>query len=185
MMVTSNKVLIVIDMQNDFITGTLANKTAAKKVKPICDYITEFKGDIILTRDTHGADYLASQEGKFLPVEHCIAGTAGQCIHDDILRALRGKKNHQVIDKPHFGALKWGNLIPGGLIKEIEICGTVTEICVVSNALILKAMFPEAKITIIKDLCAGLTPEGHEAAIKTMEACQCVIDITKYSDLDQ
>lgn len=179
----NDKALIIIDMQNDFITGALANKTAAKKVKPICDYINKFKGDIILTRDTHSADYLTTQEGKFLPVEHCIEDTAGHCIHDDILRALRSKTAYAIVDKQHFGMMNWKHIIPAG-VKEIEICGTVTEICVVSNALILKALFPETKITIIKDLCAGLTPEGHEAAIKTMEACQCVIDVTCYSAED-
>lgn len=173
------KTLIIIDMQNDFISGSLANKDAEAIVEPMCEYIKNFKGNIICTRDTHQANYLNTMEGKNLPIEHCIEDTAGHCIDDRILKALRGK-DYIVIDKNTFGTLEWGNWISTYLYDnlekcDIEICGTCTDICVISNALILKAMYHEHNISVLANLCAGLTKEKHEAALNVMSSCQIEI----------
>lgn len=166
------KVLIIVDMQNDFITGSLANADAQAIVGPICEYVKKFDGRIICTQDTHDADYLKTPEGKKLPVEHCIRETAGWCIHDDIQKALRGKIV-RYIDKPTFGSLEWCKDSLNWLNDcDIIICGTCTDICVVSNALILKAACPKANITVLSELCAGLTKEKHEAALEVMRSCQ-------------
>ena len=170
------KILIIIDMQNDFITGSLANKDAEAIVEPLCEYIKNFEGDIICTRDTHQVDYLNTMEGKHLPIEHCIKDTAGHCIDDRILKALRSKK-YAVIDKPTFGTLEWDRFLSTYFLENLEkwdikICGTCTDICVISNALILKAMYSEHNISVLKDLCAGTTKEHHEQALEIMRQCQ-------------
>ena len=173
----NKKFLIIIDMQNDFISGSLANKDAEAIVEPLCEYIKNFEGDIICTRDTHQVDYLNTMEGKHLPIEHCIKDTAGHCIDDRILKALRGKK-YFVIDKPTFGTLEeWDKFLSIYLLGksenyDIEICGTCTDICVISNALILKTMYSECIISVLKDLCAGTTKEHHEQALEIMRQCQ-------------
>lgn len=164
------KILIIVDMQNDFLTGSLANEDAVKIVPGICELIKSKKWDkIIATRDTHSDGYLQTSEGKHLPVEHCINGTAGHCIDSQIFEALRGK-NYQCIDKYNFGYSDWYCHIQEN--DDITMVGTCTDICVVSNALMLKAQFPEANITVLKDLCAGTTKENHEAALQTMRMCQ-------------
>ena len=147
------KVLIVIDMQNDFVTGTLGNKEAQAIVLNVQAKVKEYadRGDrIIFTRDTHGENYLDTPEGKKLPVKHCINGT-------------------EYIDKPTFGWLNWEGF---GSNDEIELVGVCTDICVVSNALILKAKYPEAIISVDAGCCAGVTPEKHNAALETMKSCQ-------------
>lgn len=183
------KILIVIDMQNDFITSSLANPMAQAIVKPIAEYIKEWDGaGIILTRDTHQEDYLESYEGKHLPVKHCIEGTEGWYVVGDIANAnnVRHEKDKGwlsvQIDKPTFGhASKIADIIVDMIITKrerldtLEFVGTVTEICVVSNVLGIKPYFPDTDFVVHKDLCAGLTPEGHEAALKVMEACQVKI----------
>ena len=139
--------------------------------QPICEKINTL-GDnvkIIATRDTHTEDYLKTQEGKYLPIKHCIAGTYGWQLNEDIYCATDKKVIFH--DKPTFGSLDWPELdinIP----DEIEICGTCTDICVVSNALILKAKYPNAKVIVDSALCAGLTKEKHEAALETKKSCQ-------------
>lgn len=170
-------VLVIVDMQNDFITGSLANPDAQRIVKPICDFITKREkpwDEIIVTRDSHGPTYLSTPEGKKLPVEHCINGTAGWCVEDSIQRALR-EEGYCYIDKPQFGSLEWTKPHFDRYNKEdvnIYLVGTCTDICVVSNALIMKAAFPKANIIVIGDLCAGLTKEKHEAALEVMRSCQ-------------
>lgn len=164
------KVLIVVDVQNDFITGALGSKEAVAVVPNIKKKIEEYHAaghDIIFTRDTHDADYLETNEGKNLPVVHCIKGTEGWQIVDGL-----ETPDCQYIDKPTFGWLGWSKDFP---YDEIELIGVCTDICVVSNALILKAMYPEAKITVDASCCAGVTPELHDAALATMRSCQICV----------
>ncbi len=160
------KTLIVIDMQNDFIDGSLGTKeaiTIVPKVKKKIEEYRENKDEIIFTRDTHGENYLETSEGRNLPVKHCIKGTDGWCISSELL--TDGAK---IIDKPSFGYTGWNKFA----FEEIEIVGLCTDICVVSNALILKALFPEIKISVDSSCCAGVTPETHKSALDTMKMCQ-------------
>ena len=165
------KTLIIIDMQNDFITGGLGSEAAQNIVEPLCDYITNFNSNenIICTRDTHDWNYLNTLEGQNLPIEHCIQDTAGWCIDDRILKALR-EKRYNIINKNHFGTLEWKS-ISYMITSEIEICGVCTDICVISNAIILRTIFPEAKITVLSDLCAGTSEEHHKQALEIMYQC--------------
>lgn len=160
------KTLIVVDMQNDFITGSLGTKEAQAIVPNVKRKIQEYsnRGDrIIFTQDTHYSNYLDTQEGKMLPVEHCIYETEGWKIVDGL-----EVSNCIHVNKTSFGWSGWYELN----YKEIELIGVCTDICVISNALILKAQFPEIKITVDARCCAGVTPELHEAALKVMRSCQ-------------
>lgn len=164
------KTLIVIDMQNDFIDGSLGTPEARAIVAGVKDKIQEYYSsgaEIIFTRDTHGPDYLDTQEGKLLPVEHCIKGMAGW----EIAEGLE-VPGCIYIDKPTFGWTHWNER----QFEEIEIVGLCTDICVVSNALLLKAAFPEIKISVDAKCCAGVTPQTHEAALQTMKMCQICIE---------
>ena len=164
------KLLIVIDMQNDFITGTLGSPQAQQILPNVTAKIAEYRqngGKIIFTRDTHGENYLATQEGQYLPVAHCIEGTAGHLIADEL-----DTNGCEVFNKPNFGSLELAKKAAEGGFDEIEICGLCTDICVVSNALILKAQIPETKITVDARCCAGVTVESHNAALLTMKMCQ-------------
>lgn len=165
------KVLIVIDMQNDFVDGALANPQAQAIVDGIVKRIDEFDGDVIATRDTHAENYLNTTEGKHLPVPHCIRGTDGWEIVPAIRDALQ-RKNAKVLDKPTFGYLNWELL---QAYDEAEMVGTCTDICVVSNALIIKALHPDLSLTVHKELCAGTTQENHDSAISVMACCQVKI----------
>ena len=163
------RTLIVVDMQNDFIDGSLGTKEAQAIVENVKKKIEQYRAngdEIIFTRDTHQADYLQTPEGKELPVEHCIEGTHGWEIAEgiDIPDCLH-------IDKPTFGWTKWNQYN----FETMELVGLCTDICVVSNALILKAYFPEAEISVDASCCAGVTPESHEAALTTMKMCQIQI----------
>ena len=160
------KALIVVDMQKDFIDGSLGSKEAQAIVLNVKNKIEEYKKNnnrVIFTRDTHKENYLETNEGRYLPVKHCIYGTPGWEIPGILDDA---KCRH--IDKPNFGWLFWKEFD----FEEIELVGLCTDICVVSNALILKAMFPEANITVDASCCAGVTPESHKAALLTMKMCQ-------------
>ncbi len=162
--------LIVVDMQNDFIDGSLGTVEAQAIVENVAQKIASYreKGDVIIfTRDTHQENYMETNEGKHLPVPHCIEGTAGW----EISSALVREKEDLVIDKPSFGFVDWAQYLPAG-IEEIELIGLCTDICVVSNALILKALFPEANVSVDASCCAGVTPETHLAALSTMKMCQ-------------
>lgn len=168
------KTLIVIDMQKDFIDGALANPNASAIVDAIAEKIKTHVGPVIFTRDTHFEGlYEASLEGQ-LPV-HCVQGTEGWMINEKITEASRGKFT-AAVDKVTFGHVKWNDSEDPMLQRviaqadEIEIVGTVAEICVAANAIILRAMFPDKKIVVYKDMIAGLTPEGKDAAIKVLEA---------------
>lgn len=174
------KFLIVVDMQNDFIDGMLGTKEAQAIVPLACEKIRNFEGKVIATMDTHEVDYLNTQEGKLLPVLHCIANTTGCDINDDIDEAIC-KKPHLKIHKHTFGTFdlpKWIKEIAhnfGEEIEAIELIGVCTDICVINNALILKAAFPEVPIIVDAACCAGVTPELHEAALKVMKSCQIVV----------
>lgn len=164
-----NRVLVVVDMQNDFVNGCLGSAEACAIVSNVKEKILEYQknGDaIIFTRDTHDENYLQSQEGKYLPVPHCIRGTEGWEIVDGL-----EVENCQYIDKPNFGWTQWDIINPADT-EAIELIGVCTDICVVSNALILKAMYPEIPITVDASCCAGVTPENHRAALLTMKSCQ-------------
>ncbi|MBQ8291582.1 MAG: cysteine hydrolase [Clostridia bacterium] len=164
------KALIVIDMQNDFTYGSLANANAVAIIDKIAERIQTFDGDVIATRDTHNERYLTSAEGKKLPVAHCIKNTEGWELVPPIEKAVRQVRG-QILDKPTFGYKDWA------LEKydEVELVGTCTDICVVSNALLLKALYPELTVKVRADLCAGTTKENHEAAIAVMRCCQVEI----------
>ena len=160
------KTLIVIDMQNDFIDGSLGTAEAVAIVENVQRKIAEYKSEgaeIIFTRDTHGENYLETPEGKKLPVVHCVEGTQGWQISEKLDTA-----GCDIIDKPSFGWTRWTERS----FDNIELVGLCTDICVVSNALILKAQFPEAEITVDAACCAGVTPETHKAALATMKMCQ-------------
>jgi len=175
------KILVVVDMQNDFIDGSLKNPETKAIVGNIVNKIKahEDKGNFILvTRDTHYDDYLQTQEGKKLPVPHCIINTLGWDINDQIKNALKDHENVVYIDKNTFGSINLADFIkekgeahPEEKI-EVEMVGVCTDICVVSNALITKAFLPEVEITVDSSCCAGITPESHEAALTTMKMCQ-------------
>lgn len=168
------KILIIVDMQNDFIDGALGSKEAVKIVNACEKKILDFSGDIFVTLDTHTDDYLNTREGKYLPIPHCIKGTDGHRLNPKIEKALSGK-NYTIVEKPAFGSVELPNLI---LEKtrdedfEIELFGLCTDICVVSNAIILKASFPETDISVFASCCAGVTPEKHNSALETMRSCQ-------------
>ena len=160
------KTLIVVDMQNDFIDMALGTPEAVAIVPKVREKIQSYvqNGDaVIFTRDTHGEDYLQTPEGKRLPVKHCIRGTKGWEIADGLY--VDGCK---IIDKPNFGWPHWD----AENLQDVEIIGLCTDICVVSNALIIKAMHPDAKVQVDSACCAGVTPQSHEAALLTMKMCQ-------------
>lgn len=170
------KVLVVVDMQNDFIDGALGTPEAQAILPAVKKKIAEFDGRVLFTRDTHAADYLSTQEGKRLPVEHCIKESAGWQISPE-LDALR---KEQPIDKPTFGSVALGQLLKAydtyeKSIESITLIGLCTDICVISNALLLKAFLPETPIIVDAACCAGVTPESHENALNAMEMCQIEI----------
>ncbi|MCL2633678.1 MAG: cysteine hydrolase [Oscillospiraceae bacterium] len=169
-----SRILIVVDMQNDFVDGSLGSPMAqaiVEKVKAkIAEYQKKSGAVIIFTRDTHQENYLDTLEGKFLPVKHCIAGTAG---HDIISELDTG--GYVIFDKPNFGSIGLADMLKQYNPTEIELCGLCTDICVVSNALILKARFPETRIIVDASCCAGVSEESHNAALLTMKMCQVEI----------
>ena len=179
----NKKVLIVIDMQNDFVTGALENSEAQGITAALEDRVKEYKAEgipVFFTRDTHGEDYMETQEGRLLPVPHCIKDTKGWQIID-CLKEYADEAN--VLDKPTFGAVDFPAWLEEKLgaeavsdLEEIQFCGVCTDICVISNAMILKATYPEKKITVFGSLCAGVTPESHENALNAMKACQMYIN---------
>ncbi len=166
-------------MQNDFITGSLGSPKAAAIVYPAADRISHHRGKIFATLDTHFDDYLTTAEGKALPIPHCIQGTRGHSLAAPIAAALSGK-DCTMVEKHTFGSFELARLIKEACEGErfsIELIGLCTDICVVSNAIILKAAFPEVSISVNANLCAGVTPQLHDAALATMRSCQ--IDIIK------
>jgi len=163
------KYLIVVDMQNDFITGSLGSSLAEKIVPDVVEKVKTFDGKVIFTRDTHFADYMQTQEGNKLPVKHCIKDTDGWQICDELKPYVK-----DVVDKITFGSVDLPSILKdyGEEIDEIELCGLCTDICVISNAMILKASFPETKITVDPKCCAGVSIESHNTALAAMKAVQ-------------
>lgn len=174
------KTLIVVDMQNDFIDGALANPAAQAIVEPMAEFLRNFDGQILFTKDTHECDYLDTQEGKNLPIMHCWHGTPGWEINNTLVKAAgmenKYKKTREhnpcPVTKRSFGDVSELVEFLDIYTDEIYICGTCTDICVISVALNLKARFPEIKMYCIANLCAGLTPEKHAAALEVMRSCQ-------------
>lgn len=165
-------VLIVVDMQNDFVTGTLGSKHAQNIVLPLKEYLNSLSEDtyVILTRDTHDESYMESNEGLHLPILHCQFNTWGWQIVDE----LKDCKHNRIINKPNFGigSGTWRNILKDIDVKTITLVGLCTDICVISNALSLKIAYPEIPVRVIEKLCMGVTKESHEKAIATMKMCQ-------------
>lgn len=166
--------LVVVDMQNDFVDGALGTAEAVRIIPNAVRKIENFVGDVFVTYDTHFSDYLETAEGRKLPVPHCIIDTDGWQLNDTIADALEGRV-FVPIHKPTFGSVQLAVQIAEvaqGDEFSVELIGLCTDICVVSNALLLKAFFPEAEISVDSSCCAGVTPELHEAALKTLASCQ-------------
>ena len=173
-----SKILVIVDMQNDFVTGSLGSKDAQAIVPNIVDLIENGGYDgICVTLDTHKDDYLKTPEGKKLPVPHCIEYTEGWLIQPDIRKALEKAEYVRYIQKPTFGSTTLCSDIIGWRKSEdiVDFVGVCTDICVVSNVLMAKAFTPYTQIRVIADACAGTSPEAHQAALKVMQSCQ--IDI--------
>ena len=166
-------ILVVVDMQNDFIDGALGTSEAVAVVPKVVGKIKGYDPwNIYLTRDTHYENYLETQEGQNLPVVHCVKDTDGWQIRDEVAKAAEGAT---IVDKPTFGSVELASKLMAERAQEaleIEVVGLCTDICVVSNALLLKAAMPEAPITVDASCCAGVTPEKHKAALETMRSCQ-------------
>ncbi len=166
------EILIVVDMQNDFIDGALGTKEAVEIVPRVKAKIEGFRGKVFFTRDTHGEDYMDTQEGRMLPVPHCMKGTEGWQIHPE-LEALR---KTDAVDKVTFGATALGALLREENEREpiarITLVGLCTDICVISNALLIKAFLPEVPVRVDASCCAGVTPESHKNALFAMKVCQ-------------
>ncbi len=173
-----NRVLVVVDMQNDFITGALGSKMAEDIVENVVEKIKNFDGKIAFTRDTHYDNYMSSREGKNLPVEHCKEGSFGWEIENRI-KSLQIEKECPVFDKITFGSKRLADFLlyldKLNKIDEVEFVGLCTDICVISNAFLAQAYLPEATVVIDASCCAGVTNESHQLALKAMENCQMKI----------
>ena len=171
------KLLLVIDMQNDFIDGALGTKEAQSILPAVIERVRSFDGDVIFTRDTHFDDYMETQEGKNLPVLHCIKGTPGWELAPE-LEKLRQERNAPVFDKLTFGCKELPAYLeehyPEGP-ESAELIGVCTDICVISNALLVKAFFPELPVSVTASLCAGVSPQSHENALEAMKMCQITV----------
>lgn len=167
------KLLVVVDMQNDFIGGALGTQEAQSILPAVRARIADARKEgeeVAFTRDTHGEDYLSTQEGKNLPVPHCIAGTAGHEIAAGL--CLAGER---VFDKPAFGSIELAAYVKERGFAAVELVGVCTDICVISNALLIKAFCPEAEVCVRAGCCAGVTPQSHQTALEAMRACQVKI----------
>ncbi len=166
--------LIVVDMQKDFVDGALGTKEALAIVDNVAEKIRNFDGEIFVTYDTHFEDYMETSEGKNLPVPHCIKDTEGWQLNEKVAEVLENKE-YTAIEKITFGSVDLPDFVEEKTEGEnfsAELVGLCTDICVVSNALLLKANFPEAEISVDSSCCAGVTPETHQAALTTMKMCQ-------------
>ncbi len=173
------KILIVVDMQKDFVDGALGSAEAVSIVPAVAEKIKSFDGLIAVTYDTHHSDYAATQEGRLLPVPHCIKGTPGWELDAAVAEAFTEKASVS-FRKPTFGSAELAAWLTGldesGNIEEIVLIGLCTDICVISNALLIKASLPEVKITVDAACCAGVTPQSHENALAAMKMCQINIE---------
>lgn len=168
-------ILIVVDMQNDFIDGALGTKEAVAIVPQVKEKIASFSGPVIFTRDTHPENYMETQEGKNLPVPHCIKGTEGWQIRPELDRL----RKTEPVDKPGFGSVELGQMLLDMNEKEpiasVTLIGLCTDVCVISNALIIKAFLPEVPVRVDAACCAGISPESHDNALSAMAMCQVEI----------
>ena len=169
------RALVIVDVQKDFVTGALGTAEAQAMLPRLLEKLRGFEGGVWLTLDTHGEDYLETQEGRYLPVAHCIKGTEGWQLEDEVGRIAR-ERDAAIVEKPTFGSEKLveelRSLYEEGRLEGVELCGLCTEICVVSNALLLKAAMPELPISVDAACCAGVTPEKHRVALEVMRSCQ-------------
>ena len=170
------KILVVVDMQNDFIDGALGTKEAQAIVENVVNKVKNFEGKVFFTRDTHEENYMETREGRFLPVPHCIQDTEGWQLNKKVCEALDAKGKYCVIHKPTFGSLELIDAVAQRMEEEtsteVTLIGLCTDICVVSNAMLLKAAYPEMNIFVDASCCAGVTVESHRAALTTMKMCQ-------------
>lgn len=173
-------VLVVVDMQNDFVSGALGTAEAREIVPDVAVRVADgvSRGEeILFTRDTHGPDYLDTQEGRRLPVAHCVRGTEGWEIVEQLQAYTVGR---QVLDKPTFGSRTLGETLAAlhrrEPVEKITFIGLCTDICVISNALLAKAFLPEAEIAVDAQCCAGVTPESHRNALAAMKVCQITVE---------
>jgi len=166
------KIIVVVDMQNDFIDGSLGTKEAQEmlpRLKEKLKQVTDSgSAELIFTMDTHGENYLQTQEGKNLPVEHCLKGSHGWEITPELQEFVKQAK--AVVEKPTFGSLELSKLL--GEANEVELVGLCTDICVISNAMVIKAAYPEVQVSVDASCCAGVTPESHKNALAAMKMCQ-------------
>lgn len=176
----SNAYLVVVDMQHDFADGALGTPEARAIVPAVAEHARDFAGTVVFTLDTHHENYASTQEGRNLPVEHCIRGTHGWELVDE-LEAVRRERGARIFEKPTFGSVELARWLATENEREpidsVELCGLCTDICVVSNALLVKASLPEVPVRVNPVLCAGGAPESHEAAIATMRSCQ--VDVSE------
>ena len=169
------ELLVVIDMQNDFVTGSLGTKEACAITEKVRQKIVSWTaegGEVVFTRDTHGENYLETQEGRKLPITHCIRGSEGWEIIPQ-LQPFAG--DSRIFDKPAFGSVELAEYIRGGGYEAVEMIGACTDICVVPNALLDKAYVPELPVSVDASCCAGVTLESHHAALCTMRMCQILV----------
>ena len=171
------EILVVVDMQNDFVTGPLGTPEARTILPKVAEKVKNFPGRVLFTRDTHEENYLESREGRALPVPHCIRGTRGW----EICPELEPLRKEEPVDKCTFGSTGLGEVLRaadqyGEKIGKITLVGVCTDICVISNALLLRAFLPEAEIAVDAACCAGVTPESHQTALRAMKACQITIE---------
>lgn len=170
------QVLVVVDMQNDFIDGSLGTSEAVDIVQKVKDKITSFHGRVLFTRDTHEKNYMETQEGKNLPVPHCIENTNGWMLHPSLEEICE----EIPIDKPTFGSVQLGEILKAvnqeDTITSVTLIGLCTDICVISNAMIIKAFLPETEIIVDASCCAGVTVESHKRALEAMKMCQIKIE---------
>ncbi len=168
------KILVVVDMQKDFVDGALGTSEAVAIVDKVVEKIRTFDGDIIVTYDTHSESYMSTREGKMLPVPHCIKGTDGWEL-DTKIQAELSKRPYKALEKPTFGSVALPEYLKTNYDTSdisVELIGLCTDICVVSNALLVKANFPEIEVSVDSACCAGVTVESHNAALTTMKMCQ-------------
>ena len=174
----NGRVLIVVDMQKDFVDGSLGTAEAQAIIERTAEKIRTFDGTVLFTMDTHGPDYLDTQEGKFLPVVHCVKGTPGWELISP-LKELCEAGGYRRYEKPAFGSVELARDLKGrydaGTLSSVELIGVCTDICVISNALLIKAFLPELPVSVDPVCCAGVTKEKHEAALETMRSCQILL----------
>ena len=163
------KYLVVIDVQNDFVDGALGSPEAQNVIEKIKEKIDSFDGEIVYTRDTHKENYLETQEGRMLPVIHCVEGTKGWQISDEI--EVKGR----IFNKPTFGSIELAQYLKENKAESVELIGLDTDICVISNAMTIKAFMPEVPIFVDADCCAGTSEENHKKALDVMKICQVTV----------